>query len=195
VSGGNPWDKRESETAKAYAAFRIFRDLDPGKRSIRAACAVGAGVVNPSPSRVKSWQQWHKRYDWAERAQAWDAHLDEIRQESAEDAIEQMQRDHIEAAQQLRHFAMISLRRLIERAEADPGYALPPVTVGRLLREATTLERVSCGMPTAIERQETGEDGEQVIEVFWAHELPDVEDDEDCSEDVDDEDPNEGNDK
>ena len=176
----NPWDQREGETARAFEAFRTFRDLDPGARTIRAACEAKHGA-KATPSRVKTWQQWHKRNDWSERARAYDAHLDALRQDNAGDAIEKMQQEHIESARLLRHFAMISLHRLIERAENDPDYVLPPGTVGTILREATTLERVSCGMPTAIERQ-VGDTGHQTVVIEWGDELPNEVDD----------DPNEG---
>lgn len=79
------WEKLPGESAVAYRAFAVFRDLGPG-RTLREVAAVlyGEGYrlgTRRVPGRLK---QWSADNDWVERAQALDARDDAIRLEAVE---------------------------------------------------------------------------------------------------------------
>jgi hypothetical protein len=68
-----PWEKRDGETARAYAAFLAYRDMGP-ERSVVGAYRVMAGrekAVRPPGY----WKGWAERHSWTFRADQFDAHL------------------------------------------------------------------------------------------------------------------------
>src|SRR5215210_8407527 len=89
------WDRLDGEPSRAYEAFRTFLSLPSGDRTMVTAYRQYVG--NPDASKVSdAWNEWARRYAWKERARAYDAHIDRIRQNAMEKAIEE------EAAEQAR---------------------------------------------------------------------------------------------
>jgi hypothetical protein len=89
------WDRLEPETDRAFEAFRTFLSLPSSERTLVAAYRRFVG--NPNASKVSdAWNEWARRYAWKERARAYDAHIDRIRRNAMEKAIEE------EAAEQAR---------------------------------------------------------------------------------------------
>lgn len=68
------WHQLPEESGQAYEAFQVFKRLPAGKRSCRKAHAL---IESESilPTVLSSVFDWHKRFRWAERARAWDAHV------------------------------------------------------------------------------------------------------------------------
>jgi len=82
------WERLESEPERAYRAFEVFLNLPSGDRTLIAAYRQLVG----NPDAVKpsdTWSGWSSRFAWRERAAAYDAHLDRIRERSIEKAIEE----------------------------------------------------------------------------------------------------------
>lgn len=77
----DPWDRRAEETAKAFQAFQIYAGLPPGERSYTNAYRIYmAEIIGRTDAADRSWNDapphfkaWTQRYDWVERAVAWDA--------------------------------------------------------------------------------------------------------------------------
>lgn len=65
----NPWDRQERESAKAWDAFKAYRDMGPRERSTHRV----AQELSKSETIVK---RWSSMWDWVERAAAFDAHVD-----------------------------------------------------------------------------------------------------------------------
>jgi hypothetical protein len=71
-----PWTRQPGETAKAHAAFLVYRNLGAGRRSLNRAYNrhrtgnESAGLATPG-----TWTHWSVRHDWARRCAAWDAHV------------------------------------------------------------------------------------------------------------------------
>ena len=65
------WDQQDGESAKAWAAFIVYRGMGPS-RTLRAAAAAAAEL---SPS-LNTWKGWANRGAWRARAAAWDAAAD-----------------------------------------------------------------------------------------------------------------------
>jgi hypothetical protein len=71
-----PWDRRQGETPKQFRAFAAFRDAGPD-RSVMA-------IVRALSLRRSHVYRWARVHDWQSRAEAWDDHLDTIRQRHLE---------------------------------------------------------------------------------------------------------------
>jgi hypothetical protein len=73
----NPWDQLPDEPGPAYAAFLAYRDLGRA-RTVRGAYRQAKS--NPGATQASgAFSGLAKRYCWAQRAQAWDAYLEEQR--------------------------------------------------------------------------------------------------------------------
>ena len=72
-SSPEPWEQQPGESCRAFGAFCAYRALGP-RRSLRAAAAAFYGST--SSSRERQFDKWSRAFDWVERTNAWDRHLD-----------------------------------------------------------------------------------------------------------------------
>lgn len=126
ASTSGPWERRPNELPAAYEAFRAFRDLAPSRRRLVAVLDLVEG------STERTLQTWAKRYDWWERAAAWDDVRYQTEDKERLDNIRDMVTSHREAARRAVVKAIASL-------EVLPN--LPAGTAVRLLEFGTKLER------------------------------------------------------
>lgn len=120
-----PWDRRPSETPRAYDAFRRYRDLGP-LRSFDA-------LEGPGLKR-KTLHDWSSHHDWRDRAQAWDDELHRTEDAHRLEAIRTMHDTHQRAG---RAVLQLALRALAEIRPED----IPPYAAARLLELGARLER------------------------------------------------------
>ena len=80
-----PWEKQPGETAKAYAAFLLYRDLPAVDRSVAAAWGRKKGR--------KRVERWCTAHDWVNRAALNDADLASRRRERMAKEMERAQDD------------------------------------------------------------------------------------------------------
>lgn len=73
----DPWLVQPWETAAAFAAFEVYRDMPPTTRSLAALGAV------LSKAR-QHFDRWNKQNKWQERCAAWDRHNAIIRAKARE---------------------------------------------------------------------------------------------------------------
>lgn len=110
-----PWDRRETESAQAYHAFTVYRDLR-ADRSIDAAYRHVTGVQkghNRATGRFKAWAADH---EWMKRAEAYDAHLEMMARVEMESAATDRHRDSLAEFQ--------DRQRRLSAAAADAAIAL-----------------------------------------------------------------------
>lgn len=118
-----PWEKREGETPKAFAAFCVYRDMG-ADRSLDAAWRVQKGA--DSGTAPTYFTDWSAKYNWGRRVGLYDEHLSGIAVQSVEegirqdrilyrDAVKKEAADFAEAAVAMRKEAM--LRK--DKAEAS----------------------------------------------------------------------------
>ena len=88
-----PWDRQPGETAKAFSAFALYRDLSPSDRSVQAAVEAGRRVGAKGTHR--GWQRWAARYGWRDRAGANDSDLAARRREHMAKELERAQDDAV----------------------------------------------------------------------------------------------------
>jgi hypothetical protein len=149
-SASVPWEKQTGESARAFGAFRAYRDLGPC-RSLRAAAE--AFYRRSSAAVLRQLKTWSAAFGWVERANAWDRHLDAEARREQETARREMAQRHAQEARALQAKALERLRQL--RPEE-----MGPADVLRFFVEAAKLERLALGEPDTVQRQEvTGKQG------------------------------------
>lgn len=134
------WERRPGETAKAYAAFCVYRDLGPSRSLEKAAQAMGY------KSR-KNFSVWHSKHEWVKRAEAYDEYLERRKREEHEKAI-------LEMAERHARLAVAFQQKIAQRIQMIDPNELTPQDLARWLEIATKLERLSRGEPTEIGRHE-----------------------------------------
>jgi len=132
------WERVPGESSKAYEAFCIYRDL-----------GVDRSIEKTAKNRLKpgsySWlRNWSSKYNWVERARAYDDYLEREKRKEQEKAILEMVERHTKEAMALQQKALERLKSL------DPN-ELSTRDVLNYLMEAMKLERLSRGEPTEIQ--------------------------------------------
>lgn len=138
------WERQQGETTKAYAAFCVYRDLGPDRslEKVRKEYEKNGKKIS-----VKFLGRWSAKYNWVERARAYDDYLDYKKREEQEKAIRDMAERHAKVA-------MLFQQKVLERLQGINPSELSPADLARWLDVATKLERLSRGKPTEIGKQE-----------------------------------------
>lgn len=175
-----PWDKLDEETGPAYAAFTLYRDLPQEDRSYDAGYRAwlehkeGASRAHGARRAPYSYRTRAKRFQWKERAAAWDQHLavkvGEARERVIEERAEEEAIDWFARRQELNLRLDKSAEKLIDMA--DRILALPVVetelqdgtTIVKPIRGATPTAAATClrtaeELTDKIVGEETGEAG------------------------------------
>lgn len=140
-SGKLPWEQRDGETDKAYAAFRVFLEMPRGERGIEAAWRKwwDAQESNAGRKRPKEapgmWGTWAFENDWKERVREWDreqdikrvAILDEARRKRIEALAQKMEEDATLMAEASRAALSAAINGISAATQKD---ATPP-TLGQ----------------------------------------------------------------
>src|SRR6516225_5535833 len=113
----SPWDPWPGESAKAYAAFCLYRDLGP-RRSLDAASrsyhgSERQGSPGKRPPRASGTiRRWAQRWSWLDRARAWDQERERLKELEQRAAIEEMAARHVGEAMMMQTKAIERLRQL-----------------------------------------------------------------------------------
>ncbi len=167
---GAVWTRSDDETAKAYTAFCLYRDLGSG-RSLDAAFAQAKGCQKGVKRVSGFWQRWSRDHAWKNRAEAYDAHLELLSRREREaaymkdmEAMRQRQKKlslaTFNAAISLLHKAMQRLQAL-DAADIDPG-KLPAYfrAAAAVAEMATNAEAVALGLHELVSLLDAPRDGE-----------------------------------
>lgn len=127
-----PWERQPSESAIAYRAFQIFRDLEPAKRSLPKV----AEILGQGGSSVSGFSRHNL---WRQRAAAWDFHLNRARLAQSEMYQLDMSARHAEIAKMM-------LERVRERLATVKFNTLDHKTVAAWLEIGMQAERLSRGL-------------------------------------------------
>ena len=148
MSDINLWDRQPGETAKAYAAFLLYRDLPPVDRSIVAAVAQHRYLGGKAS--VRNWETWSSLYNWSERATEHDSDLASRRRERMAKEMERAQDDMFTLAR-------AALAKVAERIKGMNPEDLAAGQVPAALRTLFELELKALGYEDRVEL--TGKDG------------------------------------
>jgi hypothetical protein len=156
-----PWDPQPGETARAYEAFELYRDMGPSRSLTRASQAVGKSTHQMS--------MWSARHSWVYRAASWDAEQRRLKQEdravARKEAVDREGRvASLIIAQALKHIRppeKDTTGRKLTEEERQAWKPKPDVLrmATYSLRYASEVERLALGLPTSITKnqQETEE--------------------------------------
>jgi hypothetical protein len=79
------WYQLSNESERAHRAFQTFLSLPRNDRTVIEAYRSHVG--NPEAAKPSdTWTKWSRTFAWSERAAAYDAHLDRIRERGIEKA-------------------------------------------------------------------------------------------------------------
>ena len=148
-----PWEQQPGESAKAFEAFAIYRDMGV-ERSVRKVTQ----RLNKSLTLIG---KWSSRYNWPERARAYDRDLDRQAHAQAVRDVRSMTNRHIRIAMQLQAKALEALEQL-NVATLSPKMQLA------FLAKATEIKRMNrlsaAGMDDSGQQRDGAEGIEVVIE-------------------------------
>ena len=143
------WEQLPGESAKAYAAFCLYRDQGLN-RSIEATSRLYHGHAAPLEGQTAigrrrgasgQIRRWAQRWNWSARARAWDQKLQRVQWSKQVEASAEMAERHAKEALLLQNKAVERLR-LLQPQELGPREILS------YLVEAAKLERLARGEPT-----------------------------------------------
>jgi len=81
-----PWERlKEQESSRAYAAFCVYRSLDPRERSLKEAARLY--YEKNSATNLAQLKRWSVKYRWVERSGLHDDFVDERRREKVLEQI------------------------------------------------------------------------------------------------------------
>ena len=166
-----PWERQPGETAKAFAAFCVYRDLPPERRSVRLAWETSTGRKAPrtskGPRAGSVWYHWGEDNAWVFRAGAWDSELDRR-------ATDEITRMAVKAKlQRLKEARWLHTQgyELLQQAAAR-GEDIPAAVMLRMLEAGQNAERLELGDATertevsAVERDAQAERVEAAKEIL-----------------------------
>src|SRR5215211_3161829 len=95
------WDRLENEPERAYRAFEAYRHLPSAERTLIEAYRGHVG--NPDAAKPSdTWSRWSSEFAWRERAAAYDAHIDRLREKSMEKIIQQQAEEQARQLERMR---------------------------------------------------------------------------------------------
>jgi len=167
LGSSKPWERRRDESPKAYRAFVAFRDRGEG----RSFVAVGK-QLGKSNSLTR---RWASRYDWKERAWAWDVAQAREEESTFRKEREEIIRRQLLDADRLQRLAMAKLGELVRRDPESGELALDPGVTPRdavlIYRLGLEIERKMPGAKTPEEEDADEETPETKLQRMTSQEL------------------------
>ena len=136
-----PWLRHPNETAKAYAAFRYYRDLGEQRSLVK---------VGQKWGEIRTLiERWSHEHAWVIRARLWDEHQDRITVAVNTDAIQTMRLEQANCGRTIQVAALETLDVRMKRWR-DPGRVdeppFSPFEAARLIQIGSALERTARGL-------------------------------------------------
>ena len=144
------WERREGETAKAWNAFRIYRDMDPADRSVsKTKTKLGVGTTPHV-------DMWCSKFQWVSRAGAYDEHMDELKRNQRERERLAASDRRVQIAKNMQLVGGAAVQELGKKIQEalQAGEPIPKIS----LKDATAI--INAGVQ--IERLESGESTQNV---------------------------------
>ena len=127
------WDRLTTESAKAFQAFTVYRDLAADDRSLTG--------VSQQLSKSKSLcARWSTQFRWVQRAMAWDCHQDQLRQKRRIAEREKIQERQLQNNRIASQAIMAPLIALAKRAQTHAD-AFAGVSAAELTKIASAAAR------------------------------------------------------
>ena len=150
----NPWDRQrddngELEPGRWYHRFTMFRALGHDRSMLRVCNQWRRDKArNVGTSTPLSWGHAAERWNWKERAEAWDEHrrqLDYIAEQAEHD---EMRKRHADIGKALQGVGAKALTRFQRSESAE----LEPADARLYLKDGIGIERTARGLPVELVR-------------------------------------------
>lgn len=138
----DPWERQPHESAKAYHAFCLYRDMAEA-RSLQKVCE----KLGKSKTLM---DRWSARWGWASRVEAYDVYMERQLRLESEEERKAMARRHAQIATGMLTRVAKRLNNLVMREEA--GRPIPELSFEQLARwvdVAVKTERLARGEPAS----------------------------------------------
>jgi hypothetical protein len=142
-----PWDRQEGETAKAFEAFQIYRDIGP-ERSQRKVC-------QKLSKNTRTIADWSSKNNWVERCEKYDVYIDSETQKQKRKDILAMRERHAQTGMDLLAKAAKALQKI-------PDESIKASEIAKMIDVGVKIERLSRGESTEnvdAKTELTGKDG------------------------------------
>lgn len=105
------WDRIKHEQSKAFYYFSVYRDMGPFRsiEKVRVKCGESEG----NSISTHQLERYSSKYNWQERAWAYDAYLDEKKRKANEEAIMEMNKRHAEDAMEVQRLALGDMKNIM----------------------------------------------------------------------------------
>lgn len=145
------WQRQPKERAKAWNAFRIYRDLGETRTHEKVRVALGR-----TAGYTRQIEEWSAKFKWVARVEAYEAHLDEERLKQNEKAIREMNERQAEAGVALQKIGLTKFTTLPRDKDGniDSQAVLQLLSNSEAIRAieaGSKLERTARGEPTEIQ--------------------------------------------
>lgn len=102
------WERQPDESARAYEAFCLYRDMGPD----RSLAKVGE-MVGKSKAQM---EKWSRRHGWVDRVRALEARDEMLRREAVEEHLGRQVEDHARREAELREKALEAREKAMDKA-------------------------------------------------------------------------------
>ena len=158
------WEKRESETARAYRAFCVYRDM-----GVDRSLAKVREKLDKKTGYERQLGEWSSDHEWVKRVAAYDAHLEALLRNEQEERLVAERRRQTERELTDTTRLLTEFDDLIKQVESGAD----TLTLAALDTQAAYLERIyrmrrlALSMQQKItQAQHTGENGGP-MQVMW----------------------------
>ena len=142
------WERQQGEPILWFGRFERYRILGTERNllSVYNAWRAEVGKGGQKTSIPHAWDINCKRWDWRERAEAWDAEQRRLRMIQEQEALDEMYRQHTQAAIMMRGIGMIKLDDLRQNRKALDE-EVSPSDARLLVKDGIEIERTARGLP------------------------------------------------
>lgn len=146
-----PWERQQGESAKAFEAFCIYRDM--GYERAQRKVAKELGKSNALISR------WSSKYEWTKRCAAWDTEQDRLNRIQQQKDIAKMRKTHAAIASSM----LVKAAQALQKMQPED---IKPQDVARMVDIASKLERISRGDVGEVVEERKGEDAPPPVQFY-----------------------------
>jgi hypothetical protein len=136
----NKWDRRDGEGTEAFEAFKLYRDMGESRSVIKVGqeCDKNRTLIG----------RWSSEFDWVDRAQAYDDHLDKLVLREKENELKKIARRHA-------RLGVLMQSKGQEALEAFPINEATMDQIVKLLKTGVDIERAATGSDKTDEQGNT----------------------------------------
>jgi len=102
------WERQEGESARAYEAFCLYRDLGPERSLAKVGQALGKSV--------SLMERWSSEHEWVDRVKALEARDQMLKHDAVEEHLREKAEDHARRETRLREKALEAREKAMEKS-------------------------------------------------------------------------------